>query len=88
MSLKQRLKSFLQGRQIAYQQTFVADSPASERVLKDLAKFCRAYKTTFHADPRIQAVLEGRREVWLRIMHHLKLNPDEFWERYGRDDLE
>lgn len=36
-------------------------------LLLDLAHFCRAYETCFHADQRVHAALEGRREVWLRI---------------------
>jgi len=40
---------------------------SGERVLADLARFCRANESTFHADPRTHALLEGRREVWLRI---------------------
>lgn len=51
-----------------------------ETVLEDLAKFCRAHETTFNADPRIHAAMEGRREVWLRIMEMLQLNDDEIFE--------
>ena len=47
--------------------------------LKDIARFCRAAETTFHPtqDARTQAMLEGRRQVWLRIEQHLKLSPEE-----------
>ena len=48
----------------------------------DLARFCRANETCFHADPRIHAVLEGRREVWLRMMQHWNLTPDQLAEIY------
>jgi hypothetical protein len=51
-------------------------------------RFCRAYETTFHADPRIHAVLEGRREVLLRITNHTNMTPDQLWEIYGRKDLD
>jgi hypothetical protein len=46
-------------------------------VLADLARFCRADESTFNADPRVEGVLQGRREVWLRIAKHLNLTPDE-----------
>lgn len=54
----------------------------AKKVLEDLAKFCRAKESTFHEDPRIHAVLEGRREVYLRIMQHLELSTDELLALY------
>lgn len=50
--------------------------------MEDLAGFCRANESTFHSDPRMHAVLEGRREVFLRIMDHIGLTPDEFFSKY------
>lgn len=70
-------------RQTAYRLVFNKETPAAQVVLKDLAKFCRANKPTFHPDPRMHAELEGRREVWLRIANHLNLTPDEAWALYG-----
>jgi hypothetical protein len=43
---------------------------ATGMVLEDLAQFCRANQSCFDPDPRIHAVLEGRREVWLRIQEY------------------
>jgi hypothetical protein len=51
-------------------------------VRTDLAHFCRANETCFHADPRIHAVLEGRREVFLRMMRHWALTPAQLFELY------
>jgi hypothetical protein len=62
----------------AYQKTF-AGQPA-QTVLRDIAWFCRANASTFHADARLAAQLDGRREVWLRIQNHLKMTPDELWD--------
>lgn len=73
---------FLGGRSRSYQLTFSRTSPAAKIVLADIAKFCRANETCFHADPRLHAVLEGRREVWLRITQHLNLTPEELYELY------
>lgn len=76
-------KRLLLTRKQSYVFLFEPDNKAnlnSQAVLKDLAEFCRADKTTFHADPRVHAVLEGRREVWLRIQKYLNLSPDELWD--------
>lgn len=73
-------RSKIQGIAFAYNRVFDPRSPHTHEVLKDLAKFCRAHKSTFHADPRIHAVLEGRREVWLKIEQMLNLSPDELYE--------
>ena len=73
---------FLGGRANSYRLTFSRTSPAARIVLADLAKFCRANETCFHADPRLHAVVEGRREVWLRIQQHLNLTPEELAELY------
>jgi len=78
-------KDYLRGGQTAYMFVFRKDDKAVEVVLKDLAKFCRANKTCFHDDARVHAVFEGRREVFLRIMEHLNLTPDEYWDKYGRE---
>lgn len=50
---------------------------------KDLAKFCRANKTCWDDDARMHAMLEGRREVWLRIQQHLELTPEELLALYA-----
>ncbi len=70
----------LQGKVFAYNQVFDKKSPNAQRVLKDLAVFCRAHDTTFHPDPRIHAVLEGRREVWLRIAEMLELTVEQNYQ--------
>jgi len=81
MAVIDSLLGFLQCRRSAYRAIF--HSPMGEEVLTDLAKFCRAHESTFHADPRVHAVLEGRREVFLRIARHLKLDDDKLYELYA-----
>lgn len=49
-------------------------TPDADIVLGDLRDFCRARETTFEEDPRLHALLEGRREVWLRIAGHLHID--------------
>ena len=82
-----RAKGFLARRSQAYKQVFNPESVFAQVVLEDLAKFCRANESTFHPDQRQHAALEGRREVWLRICHHTKLDPEQLWKKYGRQDL-
>lgn len=72
---KEQFVRFIHSRKIAYCTVFGPDTPAHKAVLEDLARFCRANTSTFHSDPRLHAVLEGRREVWLRIQNHLNLTP-------------
>jgi hypothetical protein len=83
-----KAKDFVFARQQAYNQVFNTESLFAQAVLKDLAKFCRANESTFHQDPRVHAMLEGRREVWLRIEQQLNLKPEQLWKQIGRSDLE
>lgn len=72
---------FLRRRKTDYQLAF-KQSVYGQAVLADLAKFCRANDTCFHEDPRMHAVLEGRREVWLRITRHLNLTTEQLYAIY------
>ncbi len=67
----------------AYHEVFMPY--AGQAVLIDLAKFCRAKETTFHPsqDARTQAVLEGRRQVFMRIQEHLRLSEAQLFALYG-----
>ena len=70
-------------KRYAYRTTF--NGPLADVVLKDLARFCSAHKTTFDPNDRINTLAEGRRDVWLRIQAHLQLTDDELWDYYPRD---
>ena len=50
-------------------------------VLQDLAEFCRA------TDQRLNDVLIGRHEVWLRIQNHLNLTTEELYRLHGGLDI-
>jgi hypothetical protein len=80
--LLEKARRFLTGRAGAYQRVFAASADV-DTVLRDLVRFCRATETTFHPNQRVSDALNGRREVWLRIQHHLKMTDDELWQRYG-----
>jgi hypothetical protein len=81
MNLLQAAQQFLARRRTAYVKAF--SGPFGQEVLQDLAKFCRAHESTFHADARAHAVAEGRREVWLRIQKHLQMDDAQLWQLYG-----
>lgn len=76
-------QDILVARQLAYSQTFAEDNQAAQRVLRDLAKFCRAHKSTFDPDPRIAAMLDGRREVFLRILKYTQLSTTDLFKTQG-----
>jgi pyruvate-formate lyase-activating enzyme len=69
-------------RRQSYRRVFLSgDKPNidQEHVLADLAKFCRADQPTVtvsngNIDTNAMLLAEGRREVWLRIQAHLRLN--------------
>jgi len=86
MKLLSAVRDFLINRQRAYRLVFNPDNQFTRVVLKDLARFCRASESTFDADPRLHAVKEGRREVFLRIAKHLDLDTKDFLKLYGVND--
>jgi|TARA_R110002126_G_scaffold73586_1_gene183470 hypothetical protein len=75
-------EDFLKERGQKYRHTFKGIN--GEAVLDDLAKFCRANESTFHADARVEGIMQGRREVWLRIANHLNLTNDELWSHFNK----
>ena len=80
-----KLQEILGDRQRAYLRTFKMTEAAGEAVLADLAVFCRANESCVIPGDRDRTyVLEGRREVWLRIMDHLRLNTEELVQKYTR----
>lgn len=72
-SLLQRVKNAR--RASHYKALFLDDdgqpSIASQKVLADLNRFCRGNQSTYQSDPRAHALLEGRREVLLRLLNFL-----------------
>lgn len=87
--VRARARNFLASRQQAYISVFgQKDDQMAKKVLKDLAKFCRANESTFNTNDRAHAVLEGRREVWLRIQKHLQLDTHQLFKIYGLGENE
>lgn len=76
MSVISKISTLLRPRAKAYRNTF--NNPEGRKVLADLRRFCRA--TTPTADVNnVQTtyLLEGRREVWLRIQAHLNMTDEQ-----------
>lgn len=68
-------------RRTSYVMTF-KNGPGFE-VLEDLARFCRAGQTPFHPNQRLNDIMIGRHEVWMRIQQHLQLSDDELWALFA-----
>lgn len=77
----QEVKDFLRSRGQSYRLVFKGIH--GQTVLHDLSRFCRANESTFHKDPRLEGVMQGRREVWLRIAAHLNMTEDELWSHFN-----
>lgn len=67
-------------KKLFYNDTDTELTPDAKAVLKDLALFCGAYKssvlvnpTSGNIDSHAMAVAEGRREVWLRVQAMLNI---------------
>lgn len=75
---------YISTRKRAYNLTFQIHQPANVEVLEDLAKFCRANETcVVPGDRDMSLILEGRREVWLRINQHLHLSAEQLLQLYS-----
>ena len=83
----ERARMFLWNRALAYRRIFLTHGTDTDVVLSDLARFCRAHDSTFHIDHSASDRLDSRREVWLRIQHHLRLTDEELWRLYGNPTL-
>lgn len=79
-----RQDEILRGRKVAFSRVF-RDGNASKddiKIVMDvLQRFCRWRTSTFHADPRLHAVAEGRREVLLLVDGYCELSIDELFNK-------
>jgi hypothetical protein len=81
----EKLSEILGDRQRAYLLAFNASDAAGAAVLADLAIFCRANESCVIPGDRDRTyVLEGRREVYLRIRDHLDRTTEELVKKYTR----
>lgn len=84
---RDQLRQLMKERQRAYSEVFGNQNAANKLVLEDLKRFCRFSASTFHVEPAIHALLEGRREVILRIDDYCNMSIDELCNKYGRKDV-
>lgn len=79
------LSKYIQERRLAYIAVFSAGNATPgdiEFVMRDLASFCRAYEPTFDlTNQKKQDLLEGRREVFMRIMSFTRLTHDQLFAK-------
>ena len=94
MTLQERIGKtldFLRGRKHAYQLVF--GNRAGDRVLEDLAKFCRATESCAvldangRLDEKMTFVLIGRNEVFQRINQHMNLSSADLYTLYKGPQL-
>lgn len=79
----EKAREIFTDRQRAYMLAF--GDVAGKAVLADLAMFCRANETCVVPGARDRTyVLEGRREVYLRIRDHLDRTVEQLLEIYTR----
>lgn len=62
-------------------------TPSGEMVLHDLYKFCRVGTSTLDTDAIGLAIIEGRRSVFIRILHNMKVH-DERKELQRLEEIE
>lgn len=83
--LEKKPEDIVEQRRRSYARVFFLGNPTEydfRTVLDDLAVFCRAFETTHSADRDVSKMLEGRREVFLRIMEFGCLDFNELFQRY------
>ena len=79
---EQAALDLIRKRKQDYAHTFEEGDRFNQAVLADLTRFCRGSQTTFHENQRMNDVLQGRREVLLRICEHLGMNERELYEKF------
>jgi len=79
----ERAKEFLLSRKRAYQRVFNAETTEGFTVMQDLAWAAHAHRSTFDPDPIKAAYLQGKRDLWLRIQHHLSLDETQLLALYS-----
>lgn len=80
MTETERMLALILDVKRSFQQGCGSETPTL--MMTDLALFCCADRTCFDPDPHKHAMMSGRREVYLRILEHLKLSPEELLVLY------
>ncbi len=80
--LRRRKTSYFFGFKALMQR--VKPTPQADMMIADLARFCRAMDDLTGTTDRETYILIGRRQVWLRIMQHHYMSPEELYDLYSR----
>lgn len=79
-----RIRDFIRQKEWAWRHILGSDNgelnEASKIALADLRLFCNATKSNFNTDALEMARLEGRREVFMRIMNYLNYDYSKIYE--------
>lgn len=78
------MKRVLQRKEWAYRNIFQGDKgdlhEASKVALADMRTFCNGTKSNFSTDALEMARMEGRREVFTRVMNFLNVDYSKFYD--------
>ena len=79
-----RMKDFIRNKEWAFRQILGGDNgklnEAAKVALADLRYFCNGTKSNFNTDALEMARMEGRREVFMRIMNYLNYDFSKIYE--------
>jgi hypothetical protein len=79
-----RIRDFIRNKEWAFRQIFGGDNgelnEAAKVALADLRYFCNGTKSNFNTDALEMARMEGRREVFMRIMNYLNYDFSKVYE--------
>ena len=70
----------------AYREVFNLDSPQVQTVLSDMCKAHGVFDGGFNSDPYINALNSGERNVVLRILTILQMNPNDIINLAEKED--
>lgn len=71
------VRKYVKGKEQAYR--ICLNNEAAKTVLADLRLFCNGTRTNFSSDALQMARMEGRREVFMRIMTFLKVDYEDIY---------
>lgn len=80
----EKIKEEIRARKLAFQRCFRDGNASTDDVVimrRVLDRFCRKNRSTFHADQRLHALAEGRREVMLLIDDYTELTVDDLFNK-------
>lgn len=77
------IKAYVERRRRAYKAVFGREDIKADIafVMQDLALFSRAFEARFRPDAREHALMDGRAEVFYRIMDYTQLDRDTLYVR-------